>query len=608
MYPPSPHGPVAHFESFAEGRGWNASFGDPCRQRAVYALDEVLPLLRDAETAALEGMWVAIALSYEAAPACDSALKVKASNGFPLAWMAVFEEPLAMGAKPVADHPFQLSEWEPQIGRRQYQRAFDSIKSYIESGDTYQVNLTFPLRGHVVGDSFSCFRAIAESQGAAYSAYLDIGTHRILSFSPELFVECRGDKLVTRPMKGTLARGRWPEEDHERAEQLRVSSKDRAENVMIVDLLRSDLGKIAEVGSVQVPDLFAVERLRRVLQMTSTITAVRKPDVSLVDVLQALFPCGSVTGAPKPRTMAIIKEVEAQPRGIYTGTIGLLSPNGDAVFNVAIRTLVVDARSEAATINVGGGITWDSTTEGEYEECCLKTKFLTEPWPDFDLLETMELKAGVYTLLERHLSRARGSALYFGFRWNESRISKALDVARESHPSGRWRVRLLVDRTGRPNVEVYPLDQKREAGSGNREAPGRPVSVKFAACPVDASDPLVFHKTTARSRYDAELQRNRPCDDVIFWNHHGEVTESTIANVVVFTDGKRWTPPREAGLLAGTFRDELIARGELFERTITKSELTRLGSFALINSVRGWMPAALSKPCAESAIPSGASC
>jgi para-aminobenzoate synthetase/4-amino-4-deoxychorismate lyase len=584
MFPDRAGTPVAHFESFAEGRGWNASFGEPSRQRAVYALDEVLSLLREAEAAAREGMWVALALSYEAAPAFDSALKVKPSPEFPLAWMAVFEEPLATGLESIADRSFLISEWQPQIDRRRYREAIHSIKSYIERGDTYQVNFTFPLRGHVVGDSFSCFRAIAESQGAAYSAYLDIGSHRILSFSPELFVECRGNRLITRPMKGTLARGRWLEEDSKRAEQLRESSKDRAENVMIVDLLRSDLGKIAEIGSVEVSDLFAVESLSRVLQMTSTITAVRRPDASLVDVIRALFPCGSVTGVPKPRTMAIIKELEAQPRGIYTGAIGLLSPDGDAVFNVAIRTLVVDAKSGAGTFNVGGGVTWESTTHGEYDECSLKTQFLTDPWPDFELLETMELNAGVYSLLARHLSRARDSALYFGFGWNEARISKALDDVCKSHPLGRWRVRLLVERTGKANVEVHPLE-------GNRQMP---LAVKFATCPIDESDPLLFHKTTARSRYDAELERCRPCDDVIFWNCRDEVTESTIANVVVFTEGKHWTPPREAGLLTGTFREELISKGKLRERTIMKSELTELRSFALINSVRGWMHAELS--------------
>ena len=581
--------PIAHFESFAEGRGWNASFREPLEQRAVYALDEVIPLLRDAEAAAKDGSWVALALSYEAAPAFDSALKVQPSSEFPLAWMGVFEVPSSTAFNSIPNSPFRISEWEPQIDRREYRQAIHSIRDFIERGDTYQINFTFPLRGCVVGDSFSCFRAIAESQGAAYSAYLDIGSHRILSFSPELFVERRGNKLTTRPMKGTLARGRWLEEDCERVEQLRGSPKDRAENVMIVDLLRSDLGKVAETGSVQVPDLFAVERLSRVLQMTSTVTAVQRPAVTVVDILRALFPCGSVTGAPKPRSMAIIRELEHLPRGVYTGAIGFICPNGDAVFNVPIRTLAVDAKDGAATFGVGGGITWDSTTDGEYEECCLKAKFLTHPWAEFKLLETIALNDGEYGLLDRHLSRARSSARYFGFRWNEAEVLKALDDVCKSHLLRRWRIRLIVDRKGKAHVEVSPVGEPRTA----------PVTVKFASRAVDDRDPLVFHKTTDRSRYDLELERCHPCDDVIFWNCRGEVTESTIANVVVFSEGKHWTPPREAGLLAGTFREELISKGELFERTITKEELARAGSFSLINSVRGWMPAKLATRLSE---------
>ena len=575
--------PIAHFQSFAEGRGWNASFREPLEQRAVYALDEVIPLLRGAEAAAKDGLWAALALSYEAAPAFDSALKVQPSSEFPLAWMGVFQEPSSTDFNSIPNSPFRISEWEPQIDRREYRQAILSIRDFIERGDTYQINFTFPLRGCVVGDSFSCFRAIAESQGAAYSAYLDIGSHRILSFSPELFVERRGNDLMTRPMKGTLARGRWLEEDCERVEQLRGSPKDRAENVMIVDLLRSDLGKVAETGSVKVTELFSVECLSRVLQMTSTVTAVQRPDVTLVDILRALFPCGSVTGAPKCRSMAIIKELEHRRRGVYTGAIGFMGPNGDAVFNVPIRTLAVDVRDGAATFGVGGGITWDSTTEGEYEECCLKAKFLTHPWAEFKLLETIALNDGEYALLDRHLSRARNSARYFGFRWSEAEVLKALDDVRKSHPSRRWRIRLIVDRDGKAHVEVGLGGEPRTA----------PVTVKFASRAVDDRDPLVFHKTTDRSRYDVELERCHPCDDVIFWNCRGEVTESTIANVVVFSEGKHWTPPREAGLLAGTLREELISKGELFERTITKEELARAGSFTLINSVRGWMPAEL---------------
>ncbi|HEX9605797.1 MAG TPA: aminodeoxychorismate synthase component I [Gemmatimonadaceae bacterium] len=574
---------IAHFESFAEGRGWNASFREPIEQRAAYALDEVIPLLRHAEAAASEGMWVALALGYEAAPAFDPALKVRPSSEFPLVWMGVFEERSSTDSNSIPDRPFLISEWEPQIDKRQYRHAIHSIRDYIESGDTYQVNFTFPLRGSVVGDSFSCFRAIARSQGAAYSAYLNIGSHRILSFSPELFVERRGNKLITRPMKGTLARGRWLEEDVQRAQQLRASEKDRAENVMIVDLMRSDLGKIAATGSVKVPELFAVERISRVLQMTSTVTAVQRPEVGIIDLLCALFPSGSVTGAPKARSMAIIKELENHPRGIYTGAIGMLCPNGDAIFSVPIRTLAVNSGNGAATFGVGGAITWDSTTDGEYEECCLKAKFLTHPWPEFELLETIALNDGEYALLDRHLARARDSARYFGFRWNEVVVLRALDDVRQSQPLRRWRIRLIVGRSGRVHTEAFPLAGPRTA----------PVAVKFASRAIDDHDPLVFHKTTARSRYDVELERCRPCDDVILWNSRGEVTESTVANIVVFSEGKHWTPPREAGLLAGTLRGELISKGQLFERTIAKEELAAAESFVLVNSVRGWMPAKL---------------
>lgn len=527
-------------------------------------------------------MWVALALSYEAAPAFDPALTVKPGTAFPLAWMAAFRERMDAPDVSVADAPYSVSEWEPLVTGEQYRLAIHAIRDYIASGDTYQVNFTFPLHGSVCGDSFQCFRALAESERPAYAAYLDIGSHRILSFSPELFVERLGDRLITRPMKGTMLRGRWLEEDAARARELKTSAKDRAENVMIVDLMRSDLGKVAQTGSVDVTELFAVESLSRVLQMTSTVTAVQKPDVTIVEILRAVFPCGSVTGAPKSRSMAIISELEQAPRGIYTGAIGVLNPNGDAAFSVPIRTVAVE-RDGAATFGVGGAVTWDSTPDGEYEECRLKAKFLTDPWERFELLETMALNDREFVLLDRHLQRARDSARYFGFRWSERQVVAALEQVCVSHPVGRWRVRLTVGQNGKPRTTVASLATPGDA----------PMLVRFASRAIDDRDPLLYHKTTARARYESELEGCQPCDDVILWNERGEVTESSIANVVVIADGKHWTPPRGAGLLAGTFREELIAKGELFERPITKAELVDTGDFSLINSVRGWMPARL---------------
>jgi para-aminobenzoate synthetase/4-amino-4-deoxychorismate lyase len=580
--------PTAHFQSFSVGReetgeksGWNVSLSNPSRVLVARDLVEVIPLLRDAESAAKRGSWVALAISYDAAPAFDRAFDVHRDPEFPLLWCGIFDSGAQTEGRGSASG-FTVSAFEPALPANEYLRAIATIKEYIAAGDTYQVNYTYPLRGSVSGDLFACFDTVARSQGAAYSAYLDIGTHRILSFSPELFFRRDGRTLTTKPMKGTARRGRWTAEDDDHAAQLASSEKDRAENVMIVDLLRNDLGKVAEVGSVEVAELFAVERFNRVLQMTSTVRAVQRADADLVSIMGALFPCGSVTGAPKIRSMEIIRELEPHARGIYTGAIGLVSPNS-MVFNVAIRTLAVEAKTGRATLGVGGGITWESTVEGEYEESLLKASFLTDRWPEFSLLETLALIEGEYKLLERHLARLADSARYFGFRFGEADVRESLDAARKVHLSGEWRVRLLVDRLGNPRVEAKPLREKRDI----------PLSVKLASKPIDETDPLLFHKISARDRYDAALAQCQPCDDVIFWNSRGEVTESTIANVVVLAEGKHWTPPREAGLLAGTFREELLESGQLFERVITVEELERAGTFWLINSVRGWMTARL---------------
>jgi para-aminobenzoate synthetase/4-amino-4-deoxychorismate lyase len=285
------------------------------------------------------------------------------------------------------------------------------------------------------------------------------------------------------------------------------------------------------------------------------------------------------------RSTQIIRELEPHPRGIYTGAIGLLAPSGDMVFNVAIRTLAVGSSTGRATLGVGGGITWESTVEGEYEESLLKASFLTERWPQFSVLETLALIDGEYTLLERHITRAADSARYFGFSFRETSVREALDAVAHANHAGEWRVRLLVDGDGSAHTECKPLGPKRDT----------PLRVRISPKPIDDTDPLIFHKISARERYDAALAECQPCDDVIFINSQGEITESTIANIVVEIDGKKWTPPREAGLLAGTMRAELIARGEILERRITVEELERAKTFWLVNSVRGWIAAQLFK-------------
>ena len=542
----------------------------------------------EANSAAAGGSWVALALSYDSAPAFDSALESHRDADFPLLWCGIFDELTPVNSASLSEGEFDISRFEPALAARDYLRAIDTIRNYIAAGDTYQVNYTFPLRGAVTGDLFACFNTVARSQGAGYSAYLDIGSHQILSFSPELFFRCDGSTITTKPMKGTARRGRWLSEDDARAAQLAVSEKDRAENVMIVDLLRNDLGRIAEVGSVEVAALFEVERFNRVLQMTSTVRATRRADADLVSVMRALFPSGSVTGAPKVRSTQIIRELEPFPRGIYTGAIGLLWPDGDMVFNVAIRTLAVESNTRRATLGVGGGITWGSTVESEYDESLLKASFLTERWPEFSLLETLALIEGEYKLLERHLRRADESAKYFGFRFSERESRKALDQVCREHAVGEWRVRLLIDPDGKTHTEVRQLVARSE-----------PLGVKVYPHPIDEADVLLYHKTSARERYDAALEECQPCDDVIFVNSRGCVTESTIANIVVESGRKKWTPPRSTGLLAGTRRQELIETGQIAERDISVEELERTREFWLVNSVRGWMRARIESTATE---------
>ena len=351
------------------------AFDNAIKTVTATRLEEIEALLDLAESEARAGSYVMVMVSYEAAPAFDSALTVHQSHGFPLAHTAVYSEPATLGERRFSVGP---NSWLPAVSKQEYRESIERIKKLIAAGDTYQVNYSFPLTSTFNGDSLAWYSQLAQSQrGARYSAYLDLGRYKVLSLSPELFFERQGDRVLTKPMKGTAQRGRTAAEDEELARWLQNSSKNRAENVMIVDLLRNDLGKVAVPGSVHVSSLFDLERFETVWQMTSTVEATLRSGTSLAQLMAALFPCGSVTGAPKIRTMQIIRELERFPRRAYTGTIGLLRPGGDCTFNVAIRTVVLDAETGVATCSVGGGITIDSTAEDEYEECLVKSRFLT---------------------------------------------------------------------------------------------------------------------------------------------------------------------------------------------------------------------------------------
>ena len=564
-----------------ESQQWQLVLKDPAAVVEARRLDEVVPLLEFAEAEARGGAYVAVMVSYEAAPAFDSALSVHTPGDFPLAWAAVFPGPIDTSEQ--SQGSFVAGEWTPRISKSEYDSAVARIRELIAAGDTYQVNYSFPLTASFSGDAYAWYRELCVAQGAAFSTYLDLGRYRVLSLSPELFFERRRDHVITRPMKGTVRRGRWLAEDEELARWLENSVKDRAENIMIVDLLRNDLGKVSLPGSVQVSSLFKPERYETVWQMTSTVEATLRPDTGFAELMSALFPCGSITGAPKIRTMEIIRELERFPRGAYTGAIGLLRPDGKSVFSVAIRTVVIDMQSGFATFGVGGGVTIDSTAAGEYEECLVKSRFLQQKPVKFELFETMLLEDGKIFLRERHLQRLRDSASFFGFP-----ISEELEQAFQEYPGQTAKLKVTLRKDGRVTTQLSEIS-----------ASSAPKRVALASAPVNSSDRFLFHKTTRRDFYNSEVKARPDCDDIIFWNERGEVTESSIANLAVSIDGQLFTPPVSCGLLAGTFRDRLLEEGKIKERVITIDEFKSAKEMFLINSVRKWMQAICVHPCSS---------
>ncbi|MDT5157869.1 MAG: para-aminobenzoate synthetase / 4-amino-4-deoxychorismate lyase [Acidobacteriota bacterium] len=558
-------------------QGGRACFTRPAEIVVARSACEVRPALRRIERAAAGGMYAAGYVAYEAAQAFDRAFVVRPDSRVPLLWFGIFDSPSEFN--PAGDGEFRLSEWKPSICRSEYDRCVATARERIARGDTYQVNYTLRLRAVFEGDDFAFYERLRAAQRTRFGAYVNDGRFRILSASPELFFRRRGASIVTRPMKGTVRRGRWREEDARLAAWLAASEKNRAENLMIVDLLRNDLGRIAEFGTVHVPTLFEVERYPTLLQMVSTVAATLRPNTTLEEIFAALFPCGSVTGAPKVSTMRLIAALEDSPRGIYCGAVGFVAPGGDAVFNVAIRTVVIDAETGAAEYGVGGGVTWDSTAAGEYAETLDKAALLTEEARAFDLLETMLLENCVYGLLEDHLERLAESAAYFEIPLSIERVRAALADHARCFTVGRRRARLLVSTDGRVHVESEAIT----------ETPAVRLRVALARTPVSKTERFLYHKTTRRRLYDERRAEDPEAFDVLLWNEEGELTEFTNGNLVLELDGERWTPPRECGLLAGTFRAWLLRRGEIRERVLKLADIGRASRCWLVNSVRGWV-------------------
>ena len=556
-------------------------FENPLEIISVSRLDEVVPALRCVEQLVEQNGWYAAGfISYEAAPAFDPAFITRAPADFPLLWFGLYPAPRTSHALPPTDESFTLETWTPSVTRSAYGAAIDQIKQRIAGGETYQVNYTFRLHSRLMGNPWALFSTMLQTQPVEYPAFIDIGSHVICCASPELFFALDGQNVTCRPMKGTARRGRTLAEDEAQAAALHASAKERAENVMIVDMLRNDLGRIARIGSVQVPALFQTERYRTLWQMTSTVTAqVAAP---FTDLMAALFPCASITGAPKVRTMSIITALEDTPRGLYTGTIGFLAPGRRAQFNVAIRTAVID-RAKQVEYGVGSGVIWDSTSVDEYAESLLKAQAITAHQPEFSLLETLRwTRPEGWFLHERHLSRLRDSATYFGFPFDEAMLEARLAALAKTF-SGPQRVRLLLQPDGTLKDEAFDLPQSA----------AKPIRARLALTPVDDADVFLFHKTTRRNIYEQARAAQPDADDVLLYNQRGELTEFTIGNLVVELDGALVTPPVTGGLLPGTFRADLLAQGIIQERILRREDLPRCTRLFLVNSVRGWQPVEL---------------
>lgn len=473
---------------------------------------------------------------------------------------------------------YRIKNFKLNTTKNEFTKSIGKIKSYIEEGDTYQVNYTLKGKFNFEGSYSGLFNSLVFNQSARYIAVINNGEKIIISLSPELFFEVNGRKIISKPMKGTARRGIDNSNDEFIKYELERSEKNRAENVMIVDLIRNDLGRISEYGSVKVKDLFEVEKYESVYQMVSTIESRLKKNIRLSDLMKNIFPCGSITGAPKIRTMEIINELEKENRGIYTGSIGLIRKN-KITFNVPIRTLVIDKKSYKGEIGLGSGIVWDSISDAEFEETKLKGKFLTEPTKPFEIIETMLVENKKIFLLGDHLDRMQKAAEFFLIVFDRNKIIKFLDSVIKKLDNQKYRLKLILDKWGRLNHFVSPID------SHNKE-----VNVIISRKSIDFQNKFQYFKTTNRKLYDSEYKKysGQGFFDIIFFNEKGELAEGAITNIFIYKNDVISTPPLSAGILSGVYRKYFIKNNfGVRERKLYLQDLLEADKIILTNSVRG---------------------
>lgn len=585
MSTPAAPAPRARLDDLVAGT--SLQFDRFTREIRALRTEEVRPVLAEIEQAVDSGSWAVLMLAYEAAAGLDPDAHVHPGDGtVPLVWAGIADAPDPDPSPLTPAGGYTLAPWRPDWTRAEHAEKVSAVRAAIAEGETYQTNLTTRLRSRLEGDPYGLYGDLAHRQRGAHHAYLDLGDAVIVSASPETFLTWDGTEITTAPMKGTAVRTGDPARDRAAREAMAAGEKDRAENVMIVDLLRNDLARLSEPGSVQVTELLGVEEYPTVFQLVSRLRARTLPGTGLAGVLEAMFPCGSITGAPKLSTMALIRELEDTPRGVYCGALGVLAPGiaGEPArvsLSVAIRTVVVDRRDGAAVYGAGGGVTWGSTADGEYDELLAKAAVLpTGQREPFALLETFAVRGGQAQHLERHLHRLRDSAAHFRIGIDETALEAAL--AQVATLTGEQLVRLRLGLDGSCAMEPRPLLPAPE-----------PVRLALDVQPTAFPAGLSTYKTTVRDHFDAARSRHPGADDVILCGAHGRLVETTIATLAVMLDGTWCTPPLADGCLDGVGRRLALESGQLVEHPLTAEALAQAEEIAVLSSARGWRRAVL---------------
>ncbi len=565
-------------------------FYNPVDILAAYSHKEINSLLSIVDEKLKLGLYVAGYFAYEAGYGFEEKFHDDQYYDKPLVVFGVYEKPQIIPSNIHETKEMDicitnsLRNINKYINLLDYDNKISKIKEYISSGDVYQINYTYKYKFKYSCDTLLMYYSLLEKQNVEYSAYIEDKSRCIISLSPELFFKIKNGEIIVKPMKGTSERGRYIEEDIKLESLLSKCIKNKAENTMIVDLMRNDLGKICVAGSICTQDLFKIEKYSTLFQMTSIVKGKLKNNIQIKDIFKALFPSGSVTGAPKIRAMEIIKELENEQRGIYTGSVGYIFPNGDARFNVAIRTIDLDKINLTGELGIGSGIVWDSIVSKEFEECELKSNFLfKELDPEFNLIETLLWKNNCYFLLDYHIERLIKSALYFNYDFKVDQLHKKLkDISVKNDNAKIYKIRILLDRKGNISSEIEDINNiSKEAN----------LCITISDCQTASKNVFLYHKTTNRKLYDGELEkyRNLGFYEVVFTNEANQITEGAISNIFVKSGNCYYTPPVDCGVLPGVYRRYLMEKKglKITEKILYKDDLQTADSIFMSNSVRG---------------------